>query len=182
MFLSISNKYFPLLFLFFVGTGVQAQEFKYVSINPFKSQDGKYDVAKDTFRINKETKSVFWGRSGYTYTGCGKDWLCIKSFVFNFAVPLIDKMPRKWQKFGFAFLNKGNEKISIFGKSKDVVKIEVINLENNFATSDPMIIYYSVESGIIGFTQLIFDEELNVNIPETYFSVTELGFGHKIEL
>ncbi|MEL4279336.1 MULTISPECIES: hypothetical protein [Shewanella] len=167
-----------------VPTLVSADEYQYI----YKSWSSdlerdivadSFNVASQNFTIDTKSKVLFWGHAGSPYDSCDDNWICIESITFNFAIQKKDKTAAEWKHKGFKYINKGKETIEFFGISQEVFKIQVINLSREMATSDPMIVYYSSTNGILGFTQLLYDVESEIQYPVTYWSTENLGFGSR---
>ena len=176
-------RYFVLVLLLSSACNVNAEEryFKYSSIvTDWSSVDEKeinLNANIDKFFIDTKEKIVVFGHSGHPYSTCTEDWSCIVSFELNFALPKNwTPLVKSWSYAGFLFLNKGSLKIEMFGITKTVQKIEAVNQTNDVATSNPTLIYYSSNDGILGVTRLWYNSEIKTYEPQTYWLSGKKGF------
>lgn len=167
-----------------VSTSVIADEPQYI-YKSWSSDLGRdiveetFNVVSQHFSIDTKSKVLFWGHTGSPYNSCEDDWICIESITFNFAIQKKGKLASEWKHKGFRYINKGAVEVEIFGVSQKAFKILVINLSHEMATSDPMIVYYSSTNGILGFTQLLYDVESEIQYPVSYWSIDNVGFGSR---
>lgn len=136
-------------------------------------------VINETFTIDTKKKVAYLGHAGHPYTTCPEKEVCIRSFGFNFYLPDKGLSLKKWFSDGFNYINKGEAVVELFGVKHSLYKIQVINSSNDLSVANPLIVYYSANAGILGFTKFFYDDDIKMQIPETYWSVGSRGFGHQ---
>lgn len=117
-------KLFALLVLAFLPFLVSAEDSVaeyYSAPLVMKNDDGfSYNSSNVKLIIDKESVRVFSGHSSVGGETCGdSNWNCVRiPFFFNFSVRRDwKKIPAKWSHNSFDYVNLGEEKISIFGRT-----------------------------------------------------------------
>lgn len=137
------------------------------------------EFTESYFIINTHNNVFYSGHFGVPFSNCSGEWSCLRSFVFNFAVPNDKKyLPAKWEFDGFLYENLGIDNVKYFGVEESVYKINSLNISNDKVASNPTIFYYSITKGILGFTILWYKEEHKVRFPLTYWLESTQGYGH----
>lgn len=101
------------------------------------------------------------------------NYYCFDSGLFRLSIPKVNgNWPKKWSVHSAQYEYLGTDSLSIFGETYDVeVVISTTHDSVSNVTTNPEIYYYSKKYGLMAFTLIYEDLDLDVN----YFASQETG-------